>query len=103
MGGEEEPGASPKPRFQASGILRTAACGLGGDPAGGEAPPPATELLQRHAFLTEGVGWGCSPPSPWEQLTPLLSTVRVSGPWADLAEHLCVPLEKAAILHLFYK
>lgn len=33
----------------------------------------------------------------------LLSPARVSGPRADLAEHTCAPLERAAILHLFYK
>ena len=38
-GGEAEPGASPQPGFQASGILRTAARGLGAILPPMRAPP----------------------------------------------------------------
>lgn len=74
----------------------------GGDRAASTAPP-GTELLQGQAFLREGVGWGCSPPSPWEPLAPLLSTVPAPGPWAELAERRRAPLEKAAISQPAYK
>lgn len=102
MLGEAEPGASPELGLQASGILSTAARGLGAivPPV---RPPPGTELLQGQAFLREGVGWGCSPPSPWEPLAPLLSTVPAPGPWAELAERRRAPLEKAAISQPAYK
>lgn len=49
--------------------------------------PPAT----KPCIFWLKVWAGAAPHPAWEQLAPLLSTVRVAGPWADLTKHSCVP------------